>query len=659
MPNIVSEAVIMAKYDNKYGPRNVYGRTLGLLARHLNTPELVNEKAIHLDLGCGYGHLAEELERVTGLVYVGVDADPDAVASLKERGLEGHQGSLGAHPTTLAQLRKVVGDRRVASITLLDVIEHLVDAIEPVSAVAELAGEHKALVVVSVPNITHQDVGLKLVFGEWDVTETGLLDKTHVRFYTKRTLEQALRSFGLYKFAEANVEVARSDQHFPATHPALGDGTSIHRFLTALRRDAAGEDLVGQFVWACAPGPRAATTEVIVDREPKRPLLSIVVRTQGNRSHGLREVFTCLAAQTSQDFEVVVVAHKVNIDQQIEVERLIEDTPLSLRTRIRLEVLDRGGRASPLNAGFAGAEGRYIAILDDDDLVFAHWVETFAAMERRAAGRMLRTVSVPQDVEIVTVNGHPATRAIGTLIDQYPPKFDFLDHLLTNRTPNTAVAFPRGVFHDLGQHFDEELSTTEDWDFMMRVASIVGVESSPTVTCIYRWWETAESSRTVHDQHEWQRNHGAIFKKFDESQILFPAGSARRVRELLQEREQLMAAASELHGRVLSADQRTVEAEAQRDRASEAEAQRGRASEAEVQRGRAKLDRLRRIQSILDSTSWKVTAPMRLMSRLVKRGRRITIDPYFDAEVPDLDRTIGALLASTSWKMTRRLRRGV
>jgi 2-polyprenyl-3-methyl-5-hydroxy-6-metoxy-1,4-benzoquinol methylase len=649
MPNIGSEAGTMANYDNAFGPRNAYGRTLSLLTAHLNTPARSVENAIHLDLGCGYGHIAEELEHITGLVYVGVDPDPDAVASLKERGLESHQGSLGARSATLGELRKIVGDRQVASITLLDVIEHLVNADEPVSAVAELAAEHAALVVVSVPNVTHLDVGLKLVFGGWDVTETGLLDKTHVRFYTRRSLEQALRSFGLYKFAEANVELAMSDQHFPATHPALGDKTSIHRYLTALRRDASGDDMVNQFVWACTTGPRAAVDGVVAEREPQRPFLSIVVRTQGGRLHGLREVFTCLAAQTSQDFEVVVVAHKVSVEQQIDVERVIEDTPLSLRTRIRLELLDHGSRSAPLNVGFAVAEGRYIAILDDDDLVFAHWVETFVSMERRAGGRMLRTVSVPQHAEIVTVDGRTAGRAVGSLIDQYPPTFDFLDHLLTNRTPNTAVAFPRGVFHDLGQSFDEGLSTTEDWDFMMRVASIVGVDSSPTVTCIYRWWETSESSRTEHDQHEWQRNHGAIFKKFDESQILFPAGSARRVREILQERDLLGRQASELQGQLRSANQH----------ASDAESKGSRATETEAQRGRAKLDRLRRIQSILDSTSWRVTRPLRLVSRLVGRGRRITIDTYFDAEVHDLDRTINGLLASASWKATRRLRRRV
>ena len=627
----------MSTYDNAFSTRNTYGRALELLMRHRRVSEPASETAIHLDLGCGYGHLAEELVRSTGLVYVGLDLDGKAVASLRERGFEAHEAGLGDHDETVARLREIVGGRRVESVSMLDVIEHLPEAAGPMSAVGELATEHGALVVVSVPNVTHGDVGLKLVFGRWDVTETGLLDTTHVRFYTRASLEQDLRSHGLYKFDEQNVEMARSDQHFPATHPALGERTSLHAYLTALRRDAATDDLVNQFVWICSPGPSAQVDAVTVDREPDRPFLSIVVRTQGSRSQCLREVFTCLAAQSSQDFEVVVVAHKVNVEQQTQVEQIIEDTPAQLRHRIRLVLLDHGSRSAPLNVGFQASEGRYIAILDDDDVVFGHWVETFAAMERRAAGRMLRTISVPQRAEQVAVLAHESARATGPIIAQYPDSFDFLEHLRDNYTPNTAVAFPRGVFHDLGQHFDEELSTTEDWDFMMRVASIVGVDSSPTVTCIYRWWTTSESSRTMHDQHEWLRNNGAIFKKFDESQILFPAGSARRVREVLQEIDQLRADLDR-QARALQERPATVTAPAGPD-------------------PQIKLNLLRQIQDILDSRSWAVSAPLRLVTRLVGLGHRIVLADYFDLDEAALAATVVRLRSSRSWRITRPLRR--
>jgi len=241
---------------------------------------------------------------------------------------------------------------------------------------------------------------------------------------------------------------------------------------------------------------------------------------------------------------------------------------------------------------------------------------------------------VPQHTDHVAVLGRDAARATGPLIDQYPASFDFLEHLRDNYTPNTAVAFPRGVFHDLGQHFDEDLSTTEDWDFMMRVASIVGVESSPTVTCIYRWWTSSESSRTVHDRHEWLRNNGAIFKKFDESQILFPAGSARRVREILQEIDQLRAALA--------------------DRPDTPAAAVPAAPAPSLQR---RLDLLRQIQSILDSTSWRVTAPMRLASRAIGRGRKVLLEDYFDRSDDALAEAVEDLRASRSWTITRPFRR--
>ena len=624
----------MVKYDNAFSHLNSYGKALELLTRHEQGSSLDGRPGIHLDLGCGYGYIAEELVRATGLEYVGLDVDGKAVASLRERGFEAHEAGLGDYETTLAKLREIVAGRRVASITLLDIIEHLPEATGPMSAIGEIAAQDSALVVVSVPNVTHGDVGLKLVFGRWDITETGLLDSTHVRFYTRSSLEQDLRAYGLYKFDEANIELAQSDQHFPATHPALGERTSLHSYLTALRRSAAPDDLVNQFVWICSPGPKAQVDAVTVEREPEQPFLSIVVRTQGNRTDCLREVLTCLAAQSCQDFEVVIVAHKVNVEQQIGIERLIEDTPVRLRARIRLVLLDHGSRSAPLNVGFQASRGRYISILDDDDVVFGHWVETFQSMERRAAGRMLRTISVPQHTDHVAVLGRDAARATGPLIDQYPASFDFLEHLRDNYTPNTAVAFPRGVFHDLGQHFDEELSTTEDWDFMMRVASIVGVDSSPTVTCIYRWWTSSESSRTVHDRHEWLRNNGAIFKKFDESQILFPAGSARRVREILQEIDRLRAALA--------------------DRPDTPAAAVPAAPAPSLQR---RLDLLRQIQSILDSTSWRVTAPMRLASRAIGRGRKVLLEDYFDRSDDALAEAVEDLRASRSWTITRPFRR--
>ena len=168
---------------------------------------------------------------------------------------------------------------------------------------------------------------------------------------------------------------------------------------------------------------------------------------------------------------------------------------------------------------------------------------------------------------------------------------------------------------------------------MMRVASIVGVDSSPTVTCIYRWWTSSESSRTVHDKHEWLRNNGAIFKKFDESQILFPAGSARRVREILQELDQLRIQAL---NPIAAASEPMPPA---------------------VPDLRNRLSLVHEIQSILDSRSWRVTAPLRLASRAVGRGRRVVLADYVERSDDALTGVISGLRGSRSWTITRPLRR--
>ena len=58
------------------------------------------------------------------------------------------------------------------------------------------------------------------------------------------------------------------------------------------------------------------------------------------------------------------------------------------------------------------------------------------------------------------------------------------------------------MFHDLGFRFDETLTTTEDWDYLMRVAAVVGVASTSEISSVYRWWPSNES----HVPRTWRTN---------------------------------------------------------------------------------------------------------------------------------------------------------
>ena len=52
-------------------------------------------------------------------------------------------------------------------------------------------------VVVSIPNVTHGSVRLALLQGRWDYTETGLLDATHIKFYSRPGLLEMFAAAGM------------------------------------------------------------------------------------------------------------------------------------------------------------------------------------------------------------------------------------------------------------------------------------------------------------------------------------------------------------------------------------------------------------------------------------------------------------------------------
>lgn len=151
----------------------------------------------------------------------------------------------------------------------------------------------------------------------------------------------------------------------------------------------------------------------------------------------------------------------------------------------------------------------------------------------------MRSLCVRQSVRNVKVDGQLGLRAEASPKRIYADDFDIFQHLRVNSTPPITVAFPRGAVHDLGLKFDETLTTTEDWDFILRVALLLGVANSKIVTCIYRWWENDESSRTEHSEREWQKNYNIIQDKIDAHPILLPAGSSKRIRSLLDDKDRL------------------------------------------------------------------------------------------------------------------------
>lgn len=143
-----------------------------------------------LDLGCGSGETSGHLKKINRFEWVcGVEgsAKAAAVASSKlDQVLVGDIESIDIP----------FPDESFDLILALDILEHLVDPWKVVNKIERLL-KPGGLLVVSLPNVRHYHILIPLIFrGDWRYSQEGLLDSTHIRFFTKKTALKLFRKAG-------------------------------------------------------------------------------------------------------------------------------------------------------------------------------------------------------------------------------------------------------------------------------------------------------------------------------------------------------------------------------------------------------------------------------------------------------------------------------
>lgn len=143
-----------------------------------------------LDLGCAEGDLARAL-REQGCRVSGVELD----AAAAEKARPDLEECLVADLQTL-DLAAAFPESRFDVLVFGDVLEHLVDPLALLRQAKHVLAPG-GYVVISIPNIAHGSIRLSLLAGEFRYRTLGLLDETHVRFFTRETLYRLLIDAGL------------------------------------------------------------------------------------------------------------------------------------------------------------------------------------------------------------------------------------------------------------------------------------------------------------------------------------------------------------------------------------------------------------------------------------------------------------------------------
>lgn len=162
----------------------------GLGVNHRWLVDAVPAGARVLDVGCASGYVARALSQERGATTVGIEPDPEMAAAA-----EAHCERVFAVGVEEAQEMPELVTDRFEAILFGDVLEHLVD---PWQALVWARGLLKpgGRVVVSIPNVGHWSVRWSLLRGRFDYQDHGLLDRTHLRFFTHRTAHELARRSG-------------------------------------------------------------------------------------------------------------------------------------------------------------------------------------------------------------------------------------------------------------------------------------------------------------------------------------------------------------------------------------------------------------------------------------------------------------------------------
>lgn len=147
------------------------------------------DACVVLDVGCSVGSFGEGLMRQRpGVVVDGIEPNPEASADASKR-----LRHVVAAPCPEA-FDSVTGP--YDCITFLDVLEHLIDPWSTLSAARDLLSS-SGVVVASVPNVQHIDVALDLLLrGRFTYSDWGILDRNHLRFFTRRSIVDLFESCG-------------------------------------------------------------------------------------------------------------------------------------------------------------------------------------------------------------------------------------------------------------------------------------------------------------------------------------------------------------------------------------------------------------------------------------------------------------------------------
>jgi len=129
-----------------------------------------------LEIGCAAGMTGNKLKQRPGVYVAGVELDHRAAVEAKKVLDDVIEGNIET-------LELPFREKRFDCILFADVLEHLIDPLDVLKKTRKFL-KTDGSVIASIPNVQYLGLVSQLVEGNWTYQDEGILDRTHLRFFT-------------------------------------------------------------------------------------------------------------------------------------------------------------------------------------------------------------------------------------------------------------------------------------------------------------------------------------------------------------------------------------------------------------------------------------------------------------------------------------------
>jgi 2-polyprenyl-3-methyl-5-hydroxy-6-metoxy-1,4-benzoquinol methylase len=143
-----------------------------------------------LDVGGGFGALGEEFEK-KGNKVCNIDSSEYAIGESRKRVAESYIADI----CDADKLPPEIKNRKFDVIVFADILEHVYDPFSVLEMYKKFL-EKDGHVFISVPNVATWTTRLGILFSNFDYSDVGTLDRTHIRFFTEKSIKRMVKSAG-------------------------------------------------------------------------------------------------------------------------------------------------------------------------------------------------------------------------------------------------------------------------------------------------------------------------------------------------------------------------------------------------------------------------------------------------------------------------------